>query len=141
MDIITDPAALARALDSPLPPAVRRLLSQRADLIDIATFVSIEAGDKLADAEAAAGIPLTGNMIDGARWGELDFEPSFEWALDHGGVFELPYILSDNGSVVVLIVPDDDRIDAALLSMARHYAEPAEAIAPTSDTSADPTPP
>lgn len=138
MHIITDAAALARALDSPLPSAVKRLLALRADLIDLATFIVPEPGDGLAQVEAAAGIPLASNIVDGSSWGKSDFEPSFEWASDHGGAFELPFILSDDGSSIVLIVPDDDRVDATLLAIARHYAEPAAAMTDPIDPEGQP---
>ena len=126
MLIIDSPATIARALDSPLASNIKHLLTLRRDLIDLATFVIATPGDSMADIEAAAGIPIATNLVDGSRYGDPDYMPSFEWALDHGGVYELPFILSDDGAAVVLIVPDSEGIDPVLLSMARDHAEKAD---------------
>ncbi|MBB4155440.1 hypothetical protein GGQ80_003363 [Sphingomonas jinjuensis] len=77
--------------------------------------------------EAAAGVPVATNMVEGSRWGDPDFEPSFEWAEDHGGVFELLFVLTDDGGGVTLFVPDQQGIDPTLLAIASRYAEPAKA--------------
>lgn len=114
-----------RALDSCLAENIKHLLVERADLIDLATFVIAAAGDSLRDIEAAAGIPIATNFIDGARYGEPEFMPSFEWVMDHGGLYEIPYVLSDDGSGVVLIVPDCEGVNPVLLSLARDHAIPA----------------
>jgi hypothetical protein len=111
MHCIHDAAALARVPDAPLPPAVKRLLALRADLIDLAIFVIVDPSDSLGSIETAAGFPIN------------DAFPPWEWVLDHGGVFEAPIITSDDGSGIVLIVPDSDDIDPALLTMLRNNAE------------------
>lgn len=123
MLIITDAAGIARALDTPLSSEIKRLLELRADLIDLATFVVVAPGDAVEAIEAAAGIPITTNLVDGSRYGQSGFMPWFEWVADHGGLLEAPFILADDGAGVVLIVPDDDGIDAALLSMLRAHAD------------------
>lgn len=126
MVIIGNPDTLARALDSHLAENIKHLLGKRADLIDLATFVIAAPGDSLRDIEAAAGIPIATNFVDGARYGEPDFTPSFEWATNHDGLYEIPYVLSDDGSGVVLIVPDCEGVDPVLLSLARDHAIPAD---------------
>lgn len=125
MVIIDNPDSLARALNSCLAENIGRLLAARADLIDLATFVIAGPGDSMRDIEAAAGIPIATNFVDGARYGEPGFMPSFEWVMDHGGLYEIPYVLSDDGSGVVLIVPDCEGVDPVLLSLARDHAIPA----------------
>lgn len=85
----------------------------------------MEPGDTVSVVEAACAIAIETNMLDGSRYGEEGYMPSFEWAADHGGAFEMPFILSDDGSGVVLIIPDNDEIDAMLLAIARTYAVPA----------------
>ncbi len=125
MLIITDPDELAHALDVPLPCNIKRLLALRADLIDLATFVIVVPGDPIEAIEAGAGIPITTNLVDGSRFGAPGFMPSFEWVADHGGLFEAPFILTDDGAGVVLIVPDDEGVDHTLLSLLRAHADPA----------------
>ncbi len=122
MLIFKTPGSFERALDSCLAENIKRLLAARADLIDLATFVIPAPGDSMADIEAAAGIPIATNFIDGVRYGEPDFMPSFEWVMDHGGLYEIPYVLSDDGSGVVLIVPDCEGVDPVLLALARDHA-------------------
>ena len=125
MRIIDNEDELNRALQSQLPGAVKVLLQERADLIDLATFIVPQPDDTVSAIEAAGGIGIATNMVDGSRYGEEGYMPSFEWAIDHGGVIEMPFILSDDGSGVVLLVPDADGIDPTLLAIARHYATPA----------------
>lgn len=125
MLIISSPNDLAGALSASLPPAVRKVLSLRADLIDLATFAIPAIGDDIATVERAAGVQIATDAENETRYGEPDFMPSFEWVMDHGGAYEAPFILSDDGAGVVLLVPDDQRIDPTLLSIMRAYAEPA----------------
>lgn len=125
MLIIDNTDDLRKALKSELPASVKALLQERADLIDLATFIIPQPGDTVSAIEAAGGIGIATNMIDGSRYGEEGYMPSFEWAADHGGAIEMPFILSDDGSGTVLIVPDVDGIDPKLLAIARHYATPA----------------
>jgi hypothetical protein len=129
MFIIRDITTLADALASLIPENIKKLINARADLIDLATFVIAAPGDSITDIEGAAGIPIATNFVDGARYGEPDFMPSFEWVMDHGALYEIPYVLSDDGSGVVLIVPDSEGVDPALLSLAREYAVPANQCA------------
>lgn len=111
MRIIDSPQGLERSLTSGLDGGVLALLSLRRDLIDLATFVIIDASDSLVSVEAVAGLPINVEC------------PPWEWVLDHGGVFEAPIITSDDGSGVVLIVPNSDDIDPVLLTILRDNAE------------------
>lgn len=125
MTIIENEDDLNLALGSQLPAEVKSVLQERADLIDLATFIVPQPGDTVSAIEAAGGVGIATNMVDGSRYGEEGFMPSFEWAIDHGGAIEMPFILSDDGSGTVLIVPDVDGIDPTLLAIARHFATPA----------------
>ncbi|MHA0328831.1 aldo-keto reductase family protein [Sphingomonas melonis] len=125
MTIIDNENDLNQALRSELPAAVKSLLEERADLIDLATFIIPQPGDTVSVIEEAGRIGIATNMVDGSRYGEAEYMPSFEWAVDHGGAIEVPFILSDDGSGVVLLIPDVDGIDPTLLAIARHFATPA----------------
>jgi hypothetical protein len=125
MLIINNPDSLARALNSCLAENIKRLLAARADLIDLATFVIPAPGDSMADIEAAAGIPIGTNFIDGVRYGDPEYVPSFEWVMLHGDIFEMVLVLDDEGNGVVLIIPDFEGVDPVLLSLARDHAIPA----------------
>ena len=127
MLIIDSSAAMARALDQPIDPRLKRLLTLRRDqlladgvddLAEIACFVCVFPGDRLEAVEAAAGFPI---IADGSA--------TFEWCLDHGGWLEAPIILSDDGYGVVLLVMDDPATDPALLAVLREHAAQAEGAA------------
>ncbi len=112
MIIIDNQDDMAAILAAPITSTVRRILLLRGDLIELASFIIPEPGDPWLAIEAAVGLSLA---------------DSFEWVLDHGGAYEAPYILSDDGSGVLLIVPDSEGINAALLALLRSHADEAEA--------------
>lgn len=113
MLIIADAAGLARALD----PAIRALLELRrgqllADGLDIGEIVKwliVEPVDTLAAIETVVGFALAP-------------DPPWEWVLDHSGIHEAPIITDDTGFGIVLIVPDSEGIDPALLALLRRDA-------------------
>lgn len=120
MLIITDAAALARALDSPLDAEIRALLALRwgqlradtggdYELCELVQFVVAQPHDEVAAIETDIGFPLF-------------TEPAFEWVQDHGGWFESIVILSDDGFGIALFVPDRDGIDPRMLSVMRDQA-------------------
>lgn len=93
------------------------------DLSDLTHFLIIQAGDTAADAEHELGWSLLVNPVDGARFGDPDFTPSWEWIEDHGGWYEAVFILSDDGFGMNLFVPDDPNTDADLLAVCREFAD------------------
>lgn len=136
MHIIDNSAAMAATLDSltdddPVKRILQRQTNELAehgsDISNLACFVLIEPGDTLAMMEAALNLPITTNAVDGSRYGDPDFTPSWEWILDHGGCFEAPIIMTDDGFGHVFIVPDREGIDPDLIDLCRHYAERPEA--------------
>jgi hypothetical protein len=119
LDIVNS-STLAGALDSPLDNAIKRLLTVRRDelaeyvendIAELAHWIVVDPGDSAEAIDTVAGFPIV-------------TKPAFEWVMDHGGLFELPTILSDNGFGVVLFVPDIDGIDPTLLTLCRERAEP-----------------
>jgi hypothetical protein len=115
MKIITDPSDVD-------DPEVRRLVQFRFEqlaeyglpIADMARFELVEAGDDV-------GWLLT-NLVDGSRFGDPDFEPSWETLQRHGSWYEATFILDDAGSGHVYLIPDADGIDARLLSLCRSAA-------------------
>ena len=118
MLIIDSTATMARALDSPLPPALKQLLILRRDqlltdginLNELAAFTIIEPGDP-PDA-----------VLDALGFDLIEDDPSWEWVIDHDGLFEAASILTDDGFAHVLIVPDIKDIDPTLRSLLREHA-------------------
>lgn len=115
MIIITNEEQLASAnLDPPTRALIdgrcRELLTDGLALGDIVNWIVIAPGDTLADIERAIGFP-----IDAAG-------PPWEWVEDHGVLYEAPIILSDDGFGLVLIVSDDEGVNATLLAALRRDA-------------------
>lgn len=132
MHIIRNSAAMAATLDNMTDTdPVKRLLQQRTielaayeqDIGDLACFAIIEPGDTLPAIEAELNLPIATNLIDGSRYGDPDFTPCWEWIMDHGGCWEMPFIMTDDGYGHVLIVPNSEGIDPELLSLCRYYTE------------------
>lgn len=134
MLIIKGEADLARALASPIDVELKRLLALRRgqllhdsdyELDELATFIVAQPGDPIDALEAALGFSVTVNLVDGARFGDPDYEPSFEWVEQHGGWWELAYVLSDDGFGHVLLIPDREGVDPTLLALCRAYGRQA----------------
>jgi len=103
-------------LDSTLDLAVDRVVRERLDMLaeydeELARFIIPEPGDSMAAVEKEIGFPFA--------------DPSWEWMIDHGGLFEAPFIMSDDGYAHVLLVTDSDGIDPELIALCRTNAEPA----------------
>ena len=124
MLVINDPSTLSQVND----PAVRDLIQRRVEEYgsdaDLATFIVVEAGDPLGALDAQLGFPILSNRFDGARHGDPDFAPSFEVAEDHGGFYELLFVLADYGDGVLVLVPKGGGADPRLLALCAEYAAP-----------------
>ncbi|QBM74388.1 hypothetical protein E2E30_00465 [Sphingomonas sp. AAP5] len=127
---ISNAAEMAIALSSPLDPALAHLLEQRRDQLlehegydlgELAHFVVVAPGDTATATEQALGFDPCANFIDGLRYGEDGFEPSWEWIERHGDWYEAVFVLSDDGFGSVLLVPDESGVEPTLLSLCNHY--------------------
>jgi hypothetical protein len=104
-------------LDGTLPPAVEALVRERLEMLaefdeELARFIIPEPGDDMAAVENELGASLS------AR--------GWEFITDHGKFWEAPFILSDDGYGLVLIVVDAPDIDPALIALCRANAESAD---------------
>ena len=103
-------------LDNTLAPAVDRLVRERFAMLaeydeDLVRFIIPEPGDSMAAIEKQIGFPFD--------------DPSWEWIIDHGGgLFEAPFIISDDGFAHVLLVTDRPGINPQLIALCRANAEP-----------------
>ncbi|NYF33801.1 hypothetical protein [Sphingopyxis sp. JAI108] len=109
MLIITDPSDVD-------DPSLQRILRQRFEQLaqygcpisELAHFHVVRPGDDVAE--------LLTNPVDGSN------DPPWEWVEAHGGWFEVPVIMSDDGFGHVYFVPDLDDIDPRLLMLCRRDA-------------------
>jgi hypothetical protein len=114
-----------------LDPALRELVNLRlkqlrqnydGDLEDIVSFHVVEPGDCPLKITQALGFSPLQNLVDSAKFGEPDFQPSFEWIQCHGAWFELVYIMTDDGYGTIVFVPNGPGTDFDLHSMCLEYA-------------------
>ena len=124
MLVIRDPSSLSQLAD----PEVRSLIEQRMDEYgadaDLATFVVVEPGDPLGALDGQLGFSILANRLDGRRYGDPEFTPSFELAEDHGDFYEVVFVLADFGDGVLVFIPKGDGVDPRLLSLCAEYATP-----------------
>jgi len=113
-------------LRSLLTERVHQLITawEGIDLRDLTHFLIIQPGDTAADAEHELGWSLLVNPVDGARFGDPAFTPSWEWIENHGGWFEAVYVIADSGFGITLFVQDRPDTDAELLALCREHADP-----------------
>ncbi len=128
---IRSTAAMTHALTLPLDPILRAVLLRRRsqltdhydhDLGDLANFLIVQEGDAATEVEAELGFSILTNFVDGRRFDDPDFTPSWEWLEDHGGWFELVFVLTDDGFGWVLFVEDRPGTDPELLALCHAHS-------------------
>jgi hypothetical protein len=90
---------------------------------DLGPILIVQSNDTLEDVERAAGVPIATNLVDGAIFPHVNFTPSWETCEGDHGWYEITYVTSDDGSGVVIFVPDRDGIDATLRAIVLKYAD------------------
>lgn len=97
-------------------PHLQRILRQRFEQLaeygcpisDLACFQVVRPDDDVTE--------LVTNPVDGSN------DPRWEWVEDHGGWFEAPVIMTDEGFGHVYFIPDRADTDAELLRLCRRDA-------------------
>jgi hypothetical protein len=131
MILIRTAEEMARALDSPLDPELKRILAEHwarlADydlpLSDLAEFVIAQPGDTLAELETATAMPL----VDHDK-GQPTFALGPERVEQHAECLEVVFILSDDGFGVVLLVVNATGIDPMLKAACDYELRALESI-------------
>ena len=110
-------------------PGIRQLIQQRLSELDLdepydrmGELILVEPGDTPAFLEASTGIWITSGLFGDAKYGEVEFMPSFEWLEHQADCYEMLFVISDDGFGTVLFVPDSPDIDPDLLAFCRRYA-------------------
>lgn len=126
-----DTATMEFALSCPLDPFLKELLLRRLDMLSefsdynlsqLAHFVIVEPGDTLPTIENELGFSPFINFVDGAKFGDAAFEPSWEWLIAHGQWFETVFARSDAGVGVSLLVPNRRDVEPQLLALFRAFS-------------------
>ncbi len=117
-----DRASMAYALTLDLEPRLRQLLSERIaalteDLIDYTEYLVVEETDSEGDIVRHVGFSPLVEPIEGARYGELAFQPFWDLLADRGGWYEMIVTFGSAFAHVLLIEHRDD----ALGELCREY--------------------
>jgi hypothetical protein len=128
---IHDGAAMQRALSGQLDPELQSILLTRLallaefadwDLGELAHFYIVEVGDNIEAIERELGFSPMVNFVDGARYPDPSFTPSWEHLVARGIWYDFVFALSDSGFGIILLVPERDGIEPALLELCRAFA-------------------
>lgn len=127
MIVLRDPAAVSSIAD----PDIRHLVQQRfTEICDGVPFdpdlmgymIVVEPGDTVDALEVESSCHILCNLFDDIRFGDPEFDPSFEALEEHGSCFEMVFILNDDGFGIEIFIPKQEGIDADLLAMCQTYA-------------------
>jgi hypothetical protein len=85
----------------------------------------LEPGDGLADLEEVIGFDVLSDPLSGTRFGNDDFEPTFEVLEEHESCFELVIVPGDGDFGIVIFIPKVSGVDPQLLDFCQMYSNPA----------------
>jgi len=102
---------------------IQDLLRLRFDQLDmnLSMFI-VEPGDSIEDIEEEIGFCILTNLFDDVRFPDPDFVPCFEALEDHGGCYEMLFILSDGDDDAIEIFIPKAGVDPLLLAMCSKFA-------------------
>ena len=106
-------------------PDILKLIKLRHDQLGDEMFGSmiiIEAGDSLSEIEEEIGFSIMTSLFDDVRYPDPDYIPSCEALEDHGGCYEMLFILSDGDDGAVELFIPKVGVDPLLLSMCFQFA-------------------
>ena len=86
-----------------------------------APMIIMEPGDSLSDIEEEIGFSILTNLFDDISYPDPDFMPSCEALEDHGGCYEMLFILGDGEEAVEIFIPKIG-IDPSLLAMCGDFS-------------------
>ena len=129
MMLLHDRASTTRALTSDLDPKLRALLERRVaslvtphgDLTDWTEFLIVQPGDTEAEIVFQLGFSPMFDPLSGARFGDLAFEPGWDWLILNAGFFEM-IVTFGSTFAYILLIEDTDGVSPDLLALCRRYA-------------------
>jgi hypothetical protein len=89
--------------------------------MNVSMFI-FESGDSISDIEEEIGFCILTNLFDDVSYPDPDFVPCFEALEDHGGCYEMLFILSDGDDGAVEIFIPKAGVDPLLLAMCSQFA-------------------
>jgi hypothetical protein len=83
----------------------------------------VQVGDVDAELEEEVAFSPLSNPLTGRRFGDREFQPSFDWLERHDGWFELIFTVGNDGFAFVVFIQDAEESDPELLRFCRTYAD------------------
>jgi hypothetical protein len=120
MLILKSPSSIDSITDHDILKLVKLRHDQLGDEMFDSVFI-IEAGDTVEDIEQEIGFSILTNLFDDKRYPDPDYVPCFEVLEDHGGCYEMVFILSDADDAIEIFIPKHG-VDNELLAMCSQYA-------------------
>jgi hypothetical protein len=120
MLILKSPSSFDSITDPDILKLVKLRHSQLGDEM-FGSMIIIEAGDSLSDIEKEIGFSILTNLFDDISYPDPDFVPSCEALEDHGGFYEMLFILSDGDDAVEIFILKTG-VDNDLLAMCSQFA-------------------
>jgi hypothetical protein len=120
MLIIQNPSQLPLIIDPDILKLVTLRLSQLGSPLPTPIII-MEPGDSLTNIEKEIGFPILTNLCDDISYPDPDFMPFCEALEDHGGCYEMLFILGDGEEAIEIFIPKSG-IDPELLSMCADFS-------------------
>ena len=121
---IQNPSQLPLITDPDILKLVTLRLSQLGSTLT-APMIIMEPGDSLSDIEKEIGFSILTNLFDDISYPYPDYMPSCEALEDHGGCYEMLFILGDGEEAIEIFIPKTG-IDPELLSMCADFSTQSE---------------
>ena len=86
-----------------------------------ARMIIMQTGDSLSSIEEEIGFSILTNLFDDICYPDPDFVPSCEALEDHGGCYEMLFILSDGEDALEIFIPKIG-VENDLLAMCSQFA-------------------
>lgn len=105
-------------------PHVRALVELRLEqlgTLNDAELIVVELNDSAEYLEAAIRCPILTDPFSKSRFGDEDFTPTADAIEDHGQVYTMLFVTTDDHAVE-LFIPKTAGIDSELMAMCREYA-------------------
>ena len=124
MLIIHNRSQLHHITDPDILKLVTLRLAQLSSTLSTPMII-MEPGDSLSSIEKEIGSPILTNLFDDISYPDPDFVPSCEALEDHGGCYEMLFILGDGEEAIEIFIPKTG-VDASLLSMCADFSNQPE---------------
>ena len=116
-------------LHSIIDPDIHQLVTFRLYQLESTLptpMIIMEQGDSLSSIEKEIGFPILTNLFDDISYPDPDFMPSCEVLEDHGGFYEMLFILGDGEEAIEIFIPKTG-VDTSLIAMCADFSTRPEA--------------